>query len=39
MRIALLLHYKRRGREVRLEVRLDVWKLVAMGLLLLSLFH
>jgi hypothetical protein len=39
MRVVLTLHSKRKDREMRLEVRLDLWKLVATGLLIAALFH
>jgi hypothetical protein len=39
MRLTFTLRWKRRGREVRLRLDLDLWKLVAVGALLAALLH
>ena len=39
MSITLTCRWKRRGRDVCLEVKLDLWKLVAIGALLAALLH
>ena len=39
MRLTLTLRWKRRGLEVCVVVKLDLWKVVAIGVLLAALMH
>ena len=39
MKITLTFRWKRRGREVCLKVKLDLWKVIAAGVLLAAMLH